>query len=609
MKDNNKSDKIDYSKLSQFQLIEKIEEQDKEIQKLKEEKKYGLIWDEERTKEVFEQKVQDKLPVLKEVVKNEIRDVDKLKPNNILIEGDNYHALSVLNYTHKRKVNMIYIDPPYNTGNEFIYNDIKVEKDDLYKHSKWLSFMNKRLQLAKKLLANNGVIFISIDDNEISQLRMLCDEIFNNEFIAQIIIVTNKGGRDYLEIANTHEYMLCYGMKKDIHLNKLPKDISSLKYNDENGIYDIRELRNRNPKFDKSNRPNLHYPIFINPKIKNKSEHCAIGLEQTEKYSIKVIPQNSEGKKGVWRWSKKKLLDNLILDFPEKSEVVAKQRRDGGWNIYEKDRNQTGKAKSIWDEKEMRTELGTITLRQIFKKSTFDHPKPIELIKKAINLSTKKNAIILDFFAGSGTTGHAVLQLNKEDGGNRKFILCTNNENNICTDVCYPRLNKVIKGYNNLKGEKIDGLGGNLKYFKTSFVDSAPTLQNKKMMVDQSTEMLCLKEDCFDPITHGELFKIFRNHNDRYLGIVYDCKGIKPFKKAVLKLNKRINVYIFSLDHTAKKDKFSDVLPLVTLKPIPSAILNTYKKIFAGIETTKSSMKKYSNRSKQIGDKSGVSEV
>ena len=569
---------IDYSNWSKADLI-------REVKKLNKRKKYGLIWDKERVKEVFEEEVQKKLPILKEVVKNGIKNAPK--PNNILIEGDNYHALSVLNYTHQKKIDVIYIDPPYNTGNEFIYNDIKVEKEDSYKHSKWLSFISKRLQLAKKLLTKNGIIFISIDDNEMAQLKILCDEIFNGNFIAEVIIVTNKGGRDYLEIANTHEYLLCYGMSDDIKLNKLPKDTSALKYEDENGMFAIRELRNRNPKFDKSNRPNLHYPIFLNPNLQDDFGHCAINLEKSEEYYIQVIPRNKEGKDGVWRWSKKKLLDNIFTDSPGSSEVVAKQRRDGGWNIYEKDRNKTGKAKSIWDEKEMRTELGTITLRQIFGRSVFDHPKPVELIKKAVNLSTKKDAVVLDFMAGSGTTGHAVLELNEEDDGNRKFILCTNNENKICTDVCHPRLKKIIRGYKNSNGEKIRGLGGNLKYFKTAFVESEPTDQNKKIMVEQSTEMLCLKEDCFELIRDGKQFKIFKNHDEHYLGIVYYYDGIEPYKEEVKKLGKKINTYVFSLTDYVDDEEFKDVRSLITLIPIPSAILNVYRKIFAYVQTTR----------------------
>ena len=225
-------DKTEYSDWSNDDLV-------KEVKKLKERKKYGIVWDEERaeTKEKFDKDSENKLPILKEVKSNEIQTSDN-STTNILIEGDNYHALSVLNYTHAKKVDVIYIDPPYNTGNQFQFNDDIVDASDPYRHSKWLSFMYKRLRLAKQLLKKDGTIFISIDDNEQPRIRMLCEEVFGEKnFISQIIVQTNKGGRDYLEIANTHEYLLCFGRSEDVKLHKLPKDISSLKYNDSIGKF------------------------------------------------------------------------------------------------------------------------------------------------------------------------------------------------------------------------------------------------------------------------------------------------------------------------------------------------------------------------------------
>jgi adenine-specific DNA-methyltransferase len=185
----------------------------------------------------------------------------------------------------------------------------------------------------------------------------------------------------------------------------------------------------------------------------------------------------------------------------------------------------------------------------------------------------------LDFFAGSGTTGHAVLELNRADGGKRKFILCTNNEGQICSEVCYPRIERVIKGYS-FKGKKRAGLGGNLKYFKTGFVNADPTDKNKRVLVDKSTEMLCLKEDCFDEVTKGQSFRVFSNVQNKHLGIIYDDDGIEPLKKEVLKLNQKFVVYVFSLDDSAREEEFEDVNKLVELKPIPAVILNVYKRIF-----------------------------
>ncbi len=212
---------------------------------------------------------------------------------------------------------------------------------------------------------------------------------------------------------------------------------------------------------------------------------------------------------------------------------------------------------------------------------SFNFPKPVSLIKFLINMVCRynKNALILDFFAGSGTTGHAVLEINKEDEGNRKFILCTNNENNIATEVCYPRIQKVISGYK-YNGDKVRGLGGNLRYFKTDFVDANPTDRNKKKLVDKSTEMLCLKEDCFDEVKNESDFKIFKNSQNKYLGIIYDDDGIESFKKEAKKMKNKFVVYVFSLDESAREEEFEDMSDTVKLKPIPAVILNVYKRIF-----------------------------
>jgi adenine-specific DNA-methyltransferase len=211
--------------------------------------------------------------------------------------------------------------------------------------------------------------------------------------------------------------------------------------------------------------------------------------------------------------------------------------------------------------------------------------KPLSLIKRICKLFHNK-ALILDFFAGSGTTGEAIIESNKDDDGRRKFILCTNNEDNngdgkkIAEDICYPRIKKVIQGFIDNKSKKIEGFEGNLKYFKTDFVDANPTDRNKKKLVDKSTEMLCLKEDCFDEVKKGHEFKVFKNSQDKYLGIIYDDEGIDEFKKEAKRLKKKFVVYVFSLDESAREEEFEDIADLVELKPIPAVILNVYKRIF-----------------------------
>lgn len=531
-----------------------------EIKRLKKRKKYGLVWDEEKTKERFEADAEGKLPVLVEDKKKEIM-TDENKPVNILIEGDNYHALSVLNYTHPKSIDIIYIDPPYNTGNnDFKYNDRFVDKEDSYRHSKWLSFMEKRLKLAKSLLKDSGVIFISIDDNEAAQLKLLCDEIFGEQnFIANYIWESRSGkGATARHVVNQHEYVCCYS--KNIERVQLIQDVRETKggnFEDKKGKYRREQLRQWGQGDKREDRPTMYYLIKA--------------PDGTEVYPIK-----DDGSDGRWRVSKttmEKLIssDDVEFVFDGKKYQVYRKVREGRIT-------KTAMGTLLFGLGTAST--GTIELKQIFRDKVFDTTKPLGLIKYLINLvDFKKSGIVLDFMAGSGTTGHAILELNKEDGGNRQFILCTNNENNICTDVCYPRIQKVIKGYKNSRGEKVDGLGGNLKYFKTAFVGSEPTHRNKKMLTDKSVEMLCIKENTFEEVLNKRQYLIFKNKG-KYLAILFDEMQIDAFKKEIGKLKLPVSVYVFSLEGDDFKEEFEDLKNKITLCSIPEAILKVYRRIF-----------------------------
>jgi adenine-specific DNA-methyltransferase len=551
--------KKDYSNWSQQELVKELEKKDKLLKK-----KYGIVW-EEKPEQVADL-CKEKLPVLTEEKKKEI-ETDKKKPVNILIEGDNYHALSVLNYTHKGKVDVIYIDPPYNTGNkDFIFNDHYVDKEDSYRHSKWLSFMEKRLKLAKNLLKGGGVIFISIDDNEVAPLKLLMDNTFNN--FTDMIVWRKSGESRWGKMKNVttfrkdHEYIIVGYASGKVRFNKmleLPNFVGqqSNSDNDQRGDWLSGSISR---KEEASNPKHSNYYKVISPSGKKFARQWDIPKEEFEKLN--------KDKRIYWGPSN----DNVprIKIFINEKRFVTSY--------------------SVFLTKGTTTE-GKEELRNIFnikegEEDVFQNPKPVSLIKTLIQLTTKQNSIVLDFFAGTGTTGHAVLQLNKEDGGNRKFMLCTDNQDNnssglkIATDICYPRIKKVIKGYKNLKGHWVKGLGSNLKYFKTVFVDAKSTDKNKKKLVDKSTEMLCLKEECFDKVMKGHNFRIFTNNQGKHLGIIYDDDGIKLFKKEVKKLKKKFVVYVFSLDESAREEEFEDVAGLVELKPIPAVILNVYKKIF-----------------------------
>jgi len=374
--------------------------------------------------------------------------VDFEKTKNLFIEGDNLDALKLLQETYLGKVKMIYIDPPYNTGNDFIYEDDYSENAESYFerskqadvsggrlvantesngrfHSDWLSMMFSRLKLAKNLLTEDGIVFISIDDNEVANLRRICDEIFGpDQFVAQIVVQSNKRGQTYKEIAKTHEYLLIYARCEGVHLNEIEKLDGALPYTDANGPYDLWELRNRNPKFGRFNRDDLYFPIFVAPDLKDDSGYSKVSLIETNEFKIAIYPKNSNGVEGCWRWGKKPGEKLAVADLSGPLPiVVAKQKKDGGWNIYEKSRKSTTKVKSIWDDKTVISEQGTIELGELGLGDSFDHPKPLGLLERCIHLATDDGDIVLDFFAGSATTAHAVMRYDAARGEHRSFIV------------------------------------------------------------------------------------------------------------------------------------------------------------------------------------------
>jgi len=573
--------KKDYDNWSNTELI-------KEIKKLEKRKKYGIVWEEKIEK--IAELCKKKLPILEEL-NYEIK-VDDNKSYNILIEGDNYHALSVLNYTHKGKIDVIYIDPPYNRGSgDFKYNDKYVDKEDGYRHSKWLSFIEKRLILAKNLLKNTGVIFISIDENEFAQLKLLCDEIFGeNNFLGNLIWKRRGGIGSFAEknLTHNHEYILVY-KKKDgfLYHNILgEKRKKQFKYEDDRGILRWIELVGPSQQ-TKERRPNLDYGILYD--LKNKKIVGFVSRDGEKEFFDDLISNEIkeiwlEGK-ATWLVGrniiKKYYKMNLIKVFDEKNKLTLKIKN----YLYDQDGILNGSIlKSILSDNDIQIGMnseGTKQIKEILYPKDFSNmkPKPLSLLTFLLSTKTNKKSIVLDFFAGTGTTGHAVMELNKIDNGERKFILCTNNEENICSDVCYPRLKNIINGYSNELGN-FEGYKENLKYFKTDFVEGNPTDKNKKLLVEKSTKMLCLKEDCYEEVIKEKEYSVFKNPQNKYLGIIYDDEGIEPFKKEIVKLNKSLIVYVFSLDESAKEEEFEDISELVKLKPIPAAILNVYRRIF-----------------------------
>lgn len=397
---------------------------------------------------------------------------------NKVIHGDNLEALKALLPEYEGKVDCIYIDPPYNTGNEgWVYNDnvnhpkikkwlgevVGKEGDDLTRHDKWLCMMYPRLRLLHQLLSPTGLIFISLDDNEIHSLKFMLTEIFGEKnFQSEIIIQSNKRGQTYKQLAKTHEYLLVFSKTQHSIIKGLPGDTSDFPYEDSIGRYSIRELRNRNPKFGRFNRPNLFYPIYINPSKPDEHGFCPTSLIKTEEFNIEVLPLNSSDEESCWRWGTQKFNDNVLND-EDMSFVFGKPKQNGSWGIYEKYRKGTVTVKTIWDDTNVISEQGTKMLTSLGLGKQFQFPKPVELIERVIQISTNKNSIILDSFAGSGTTAHAVLNLNKQDGGNRKFILVEMED--YANGITAERVKRVIKGYGK-DSKKTEGTGGSFDFYE-----------------------------------------------------------------------------------------------------------------------------------------------
>lgn len=446
-----------------------------EIESALTEKKYGLVW--EHHTENVDEMMKNNIPVFTENKKLEIISNPTL-PYNFLLEGDNLHSLKLLEKTHKGKIDVIYIDPPYNRGKrDFIYDDDYIVKEDGYKHSKWLSFMNERLTLARKLLKDQGLIFISIDDNELSQTRLLMDEIFGEiNFVNCFIWQRNssvKTEKDKFTI-NT-EYVLLYSKTRNFTLNPSYKPLSdSTKkmYNkddgDGRGLYRLYPLQK--PR-DPGEKTTYDY-VDNNGKVwkcpKTGWRMIYEKLKALENDGRLCLTNTSLSEKAYWneRASEGKRIDTLWNDLPENS-------------------------------------TGSSELEKVFGQSgLFDNPKPTRLVSRCLEIGNR-NAIVLDFFAGSGTTGHAVLELNKEDGGNRKFILCTNNENNICEKVTYQRLKTVITGKRIDNSEYSQGLAANLKYYKTDFVERYPQNDSlSDLLLNHIAEMVQLENAINIDITH-----------------------------------------------------------------------------------------------------------
>ncbi len=459
----------------------------------------------------------------KEVLSNCVADRSN-ELNGTIINSDNFQALNLLKSRYRDKVDLVYIDPPYNTeGDGFSYKDN-------YKHSSWNSLIENRLATSSDYLSSKGILFSSINDIEVNNLKRLLDGTFGEDkFESQIIIQSNKRGQTYQRIAKTHEYLMAYAIGEHSGFNELPKDAVKNALSDQNGTYELWELRNRNPKFGKHNRPNLYYPIFVNSNSLDKDGYASISLEEGD--NIPVYPKNSEGKDSCWRWGKEKTL-NAIVDGST-MVLVAKQKKDGGWNIYEKARKNTTKAKTIWSESSVISEQGTVVLGDMGF-TNFGFPKPVELIRKAIKIGSSNNSIVLDYFAGSGTTASAVIAENRIESSNRKYILIEQGE--YLEGIIQPRIQKNIYSQDWKKGKPASPETGISHCFKVlkleSYEDALNNLELTQLNTDLFDTNKQLKDDyqinyMLDMESRGSLLSTddFKKPFDYKMKIAVDSAG------------------------------------------------------------------------------------
>lgn len=584
---------MDKNKLKQ--KIEELEgltneEKSELIKLLRSQKKYGLVWEDKP--EDVEQRMLNEQPVLVEVPERAITSDDAEAPNHILIEGDNLEALTALSYTHAGMIDVIYIDPPYNTGktDEFKYNDKYVDATDGYRHSKWLSFMSKRIKIAKQLLKDTGLIFISIDDNEVAQLKCLCDEIFNT-FTDKVrtnclgVLVWNLGtGTQAGHFTRSHEYVLAYAVNKDKVSN----------FTGGSGEIDHSALK----KISKKNPPVVYTfkagEKFLAPDGTELFDEWG-GSEKTKLLDGRMVAENGKLKYDVTLEAGFAMIQQMKTWYKGEYTIDSK-----GQHVTEFYFNGTGvlhykKERSIINPPSVindcgSTKAGSTELAYILGSSdTFGYPKPTQLIKFLLSLQGK-DITILDFFAGSGTTLHATMLLNAEDGGHRQCILATNNENGICENVTYERNRRVIQGYTTPRGEEVVGLThNNLRYYKTQLVSRDKTVKNLRLLTSLSTDMLCIRNDVYSEktfagrLTNKQIARYFESASGkRRMLVIYHEEAIEALVQMIATLPKfddKLMVYVFSPNGYAYDDDFEDVADKVKLCAIPDAILNAYRRV------------------------------
>lgn len=556
------------------ELSLRIADLESQIRDLKERKKYGLVWDDKPEDVVL--LCRENVPILQEYKTRKVAGIGGFA-TNILIEGDNYHALAVLNYTHNSAFDLVYIDPPYNTGaKDWKYNNDFVDDMDPWRHSKWVSWIHKRLVLGKKLLKPEGALIVAIDDYEVNSLGLLLEELFPEHDRNLIVVEHHPQGAGSNTISRTHEYAyVC--IPKGVGL--MGRDVVST-----DDAWSLRRAGQGENNW-RRNRPKQFFAILV-----DEGEGRVVGVGpallkdvaypqgKTKEGLLRIYPIDKNGGERVWRYNRdsmQRLIDQGKIQYSKSGSLSVK-----------KDGEKQSPVFSVWKGPRYNAGAsGSNLLTEILGDSgKFPYPKSLYTVIDMVGMIVKNNpnALVLDYFAGSGTTGHAVLELNKEDSGQRRFVLCTNNENKICEEVTYERLKRVIKGYKTKKGERVSGLGGSLAYYRTDLVkiDKLQSVSDdaKIKVAYQAGEMIALREGTPNELEKNDWWQLFEG-NEKNTAIYF-----KEDKTRLIDLVKKLEkrdvpsvLYVFSWGKNEYKNEYSAAN--IRVEDIPEPILEVYKEL------------------------------
>lgn len=627
--------KIDKNELrSKIQDLNGLTNEEKSalLELLSKQKKYGLVWEDKP--EDVEKELQTKIPTLKEDKSKQILSNSEDAPNHVLIEGDNLHALTALQYTHAGKIDVIYIDPPYNTGSktDFKYNDDYIDKENSWRHSLWANFIHKRLILAKTLLSDYGVIIVHIDENESAQLNLILDEVFTESNRLGHVVWNKRNPKgDPKEISTMHETIQIYAKNKNV-FKTLENNLLRAKPNAQEMINKAKRLHSKIGK--------IQVPDEVKKMFKSMGFEKELQNKFRIKYDLNIINkefQNWLSRKDFTSGEKAykfidetgELFQPVSMAWPNKKKApedyfkplrhpITKENcpiPERGWRNPSKTMEKLLiKNEIIFGEDHQTQPRRKYLLKNNLMENTpsileyagsdddllstlsvdFEYPKPVNVAKYFLNSVLKNANCVLDFFAGSGTTLHATMELNSEDNGNRKCILVTNNENNICEEVTYERNKRVIQGYKNKKGEHVEGLSQNsLRYFKTDYVDREPTLKNKKELVKASIDLLCIKEDCYrlnQGVSSSDL-KVFEK-SELIMIVCTTEEAIESSIDIIKGTSKPCKVYVFApaaYPHTAEfeEELEPDEFQRIELCALPDAIYRAYQTVLAEADRKK----------------------